>query len=149
MQFTIAFWQVTDPSRPLLLCPSQVTWAAFPLYWRRQMGTAQSCKHVHLVAAFLQMKSSIWWWGSSMGTGCLVEQESSQSPGPGLVGRTVQAIEDSVWAYISLRLQRTWSKIKSSVQETHHVQKKRTSGEQVKDLTPPSGSKDDSRNTVL
>lgn len=31
-----------------------------------------------------------------MGTGCLVEQESSQSPGPELVGRTVQAIEDSV-----------------------------------------------------
>lgn len=53
-------------------------------------------KHMHLVSAFLQMIFGIWWWGTGMGTGCLVEQKSSQSPGPELVGRTVQAIEDSV-----------------------------------------------------
>lgn len=86
-----------------------------------------------------------------MGTGCLVEQKSSQSPGlvPALVGRTLQAIEDSVWACISLMLQSTWAKIKSSVLEIHHVQKTGTFGEKVKDLTPPAECKDDGRHTVL
>lgn len=84
-----------------------------------------------------------------MGTECSVEQKPSQSPGPDLVGSTVQAIEDSIWAYISLRLQRTWAKIKSSVLEIHHVQKAGTFGKKIKDLTPPAGSRDDGRHTAL
>lgn len=81
----------------------------------------------------------------------MVEQKSSQSPGlvPELAGRTIQAIEDRVWACISLRLQRTWAKIKSSVMEINHAQKPRTFGEKVKDLTPAAEPKDDSRHRVL
>lgn len=122
----------TDPLLSSLLCPCQVTRAASSPKWRRQVGTAESSKCTSLVSAFLQMIFGIWWWGTGMGTECSVEQKPSQSPGPDLVGSTVQAIEDSIWAYISLRLQRTWAKIKSSVLEIHHVRKAGTFGKKNK-----------------
>lgn len=142
----------TDPSLPLLLCPCQVmTWVPSPLNWRRQVGTAESYKCIHLVSAFLQMIFGIWWWGTGTGTGCLVEQKSSQSPGLvlELAGRTVQTVADRVWACISPRLQRTWAKIKSSVMDINQIQKTGTLGEKVKDLTPAAEPKGDSRQTVL
>lgn len=61
------------------------------------------------------------YWGNPNRT----EQKPSKLSGPELVGRMVQATEESVWAYAWPRLHRTWAKIRSSVLlTTHYVHKK-------------------------
>lgn len=118
--------------------------SCFPLQGRRQLGAVEPSKCLHLVSAFLddiwhlvmRDRYGNWVFSRRVFTISWIK----------LIGKTVQAIEDSVWEYISLRLQRTWAKIKSSILEIQHELKPGTLGEKVK---TPAESQDDSRHTVL